>query len=610
MPAQPAYITRNRHGTFYFRIVVPLPVRTALGLQREIRRSLKTDSQRLAIRRARQYAARFDAVFDKVLSVTDRDDYILTEEDLLLLNEEIERAGQADSWGTWATGPTELAQPSESALSDDEWRKLDEQQRWDAIAALLNGEASRGIHAHQRETAERLFSIGRTWPFVKFSRRLPQMLYNLEPASSGSSSITTSAPVPGKAPAKPEPSGPTIYELWQLQREAEKRLNKKKSPSAHVDEQGHARRLNILSGNRPFGSLSLEDINQLYLLTQQVKAVRGGKIPPPESPIESILAAQGDSLISGPTIEKMIIRLGAIHRFAYKKGYSTVDPARTEAPTVNSEVDRIAREDKPFSTRELQAIFSGYLYTGTDSGSAELVFPYQFWLPLLGLFTGGRLNELCQLESSDISQEEETGVWFARIANEGSKSLKNHHSRRVIPIHDELIRIGLLDFVERAKSEGRAKLFSDGLTYQPTKGWGGIATTFFTRIPSESTKYGGYFYTIGIRKRLTDGKPDGKRFHAFRHTFVDLLRNTSDEALPLIPVFTGHSAKSKNQSDDYGSGFWLKKLHKTLHTVSFPVDLSSTTYAGFEQRLGHIMKPCIQAHRDKHGLNPAQEPAA
>lgn len=604
MPAQPAYLTRNRHGTFYFRIVVPLPIRNALGIGREIRRSLKTDSQRLALRRARQYAARFDAVFDGVLSVVDHNDYILTDDDLLLLNEEIERADQAISWGAWASGPAEQAQPSQSALSDEEWRQLDEQQRWNAIAALLNGEASRGIHAHQQETAERLYAKGRNWPFVNFSKRLPQMLYDLEPTSLGSLPVATVAPKEGQVPAKSEPNGPTIYELWQLQRENEERLNKRKSPSAYVDEQGHARRLNILSGNKPFGSLSLDEINQLYLLTQQVKAIPGHKIPPPDSPLEAILAKPGESLLSGPTIEKMITRLGVLHRFAYKRGYTAVDPARTEAPQVDSDAGRIDRADKPFSTGELQAIFSGYLYSGTDTGSAELVFPYQFWLPLLGLFTGGRLNELCQLESSDVRKEEETGIFFVRITSEGSKSLKNYHSRRVVPLHDELIRIGFLDFVAQAKSEGREKLFSDGLTYQPTKGWGGIATTFFTRMPSASTKYGGYFHTIGIRKRLADGKPDGKKFHAFRHTFVDILRNTSDQALPLIPVFTGHATKNKNQSDDYGSGFWLKKLRSALHSVTFPVDLSVITYADFEQRLGGIMRPCIQAHRDKHGLNP------
>lgn len=601
MPAQPAYITRNRHGTFYFRIVVPSPLRSALGFQREIRRTLKTDSQRLALRRARQFAARYEAAFDKALNVLSNDE--CTEDEILSAIDEIERAGKPQTWGAWASEPAEANPPAKSTLPDSFWHNLDEQQRWDAIAAILNGHPSRGTQEHQRETAERLFNKGRAWPFVQFNKRLPQMLFDLEAATP--STPAARAPAPAPAPA----NGPTIYELWELQRETEKRLNKRKSASAHADEMGHARRLNILSGNRPFGSLSLDDINQLYLLTQQVKALRGKRIPPPDSPPESILAGPTDERISGPTIEKMIIRLGAIHKFAYKKGYTTIDPTRTEAPSDCNDKDRIDREDKPFSTRELQAIFSGYLYKGRETGSAELVFPYQFWLPLLALFTGGRLNELCQLETQDIRQDEESGVWFFRITNEGTKSLKNQHSRRHIPIHDELIRLGLLDFVRQAKVEGRAKLFSDGLTYQPTKGWGGIATTFFTRIPSKSTKYGGYFHTIGIRKRLADGKPDGKKFHSFRHTFVDLLRNTSTEALPLIPVFTGHSAKGKNQSDDYGSGFWLKKLHQALHSVVFPVDLADISYRDFEQRLGHIMKPCIQAHRAAHGLNPIHEPA-
>jgi bifunctional DNA-binding transcriptional regulator/antitoxin component of YhaV-PrlF toxin-antitoxin module len=49
MPVQPAFLTQNRHGIYYFRIVIPKPLRAAFGLQREIRRTLKTDSARLAL---------------------------------------------------------------------------------------------------------------------------------------------------------------------------------------------------------------------------------------------------------------------------------------------------------------------------------------------------------------------------------------------------------------------------------------------------------------------------------------------------------------------------------------------------------------------------------
>ncbi|WP_413703753.1 DUF6538 domain-containing protein [Pseudomonas sp. Pseusp16] len=604
MPVQPAFLTLNRHKTYYFRIVVPKPLRTAFSLQREIRRSLKTDSARLALKRARQYAARFEAAFDRVLAVAGKDDYVPTDADYELYINEIE---QAESAGAWASHPAEPAQNAVSALSDEDWQKIEIRQRWNAIAEVLTGNTKRAIPESQKGLADQIFAAGNGIPFTKFRKLLPKLLDELALQQLNRPGATVATPAPASAPIAPKPPSPTLYELWLLLRETDKRLNRKKSASAHADEQGHALRLTILSGNRPFGSLTLADINQLYLLTQQVKALRGKKIPPPDSPIESILASQGDDLISGPTIEKMIIRLSVLHKFAYAKGHTNVDPAKVEVPRI-SETERIERKDKPFTVQELDAIFSGYIYKGTNSESANLVFPYQFWLPLLGLFMGGRLNELCQLETSDIAKEANTNIWFARLVVEGTKSLKNSHSSRLIPIHDELIRVGFLDFVAEARTEGRKNLFSDGLTYQKIKGWGGNATTFFTRMPSPSTTHGGYFYSIGIRKRLPDGKPDAKRLHAFRHTFIDLLRNTSDEADHLIPVYTGHAEKNKNQSDDYGSGYWLSKLHRVLHTVQFPPDLSEITYADFVQRLGHILTPCIQEHRSTHSLNPSELP--
>ncbi|WP_240920558.1 DUF6538 domain-containing protein [Metapseudomonas otitidis] len=81
MKPSPSYLTRNRHGTFYFRIVIPRPLRPLLNGQREVRRTLKTDSERLARKRARQYVARYEAAFDKVVNMVERDELGLTEAD-------------------------------------------------------------------------------------------------------------------------------------------------------------------------------------------------------------------------------------------------------------------------------------------------------------------------------------------------------------------------------------------------------------------------------------------------------------------------------------------------------------------------------------------------
>ena len=91
MPAQPSFLTINRHGTYYFRLVIPKTLRSAFSSQREIRRSLKTDSQRLALRRARQYAARYEAIFDRMLAVVEKDDYQPSAEDYELFLALIEK---------------------------------------------------------------------------------------------------------------------------------------------------------------------------------------------------------------------------------------------------------------------------------------------------------------------------------------------------------------------------------------------------------------------------------------------------------------------------------------------------------------------------------------
>lgn len=615
MPTQPAYLTISRHGTYYFRVVIPKPLRFAFGVQREIRRSLKTDSLRLALRRARQYAARFEAAFDKVLGVVEQDDYEPSEEDLELFMEQLNKASEAELWKTHSSNAGGPAPAYKSAISEEEWHELDAQLKRSDIAKALTGHAKRTIPEGQQELAESLYTASLSLPRPQFIKLLPKLIESLalQQLRPPAQTVMPSAPPP--SPAEPQSNGPTLYELWELQRETERRLNKKKSLSAHRDEHGHASRLCILSGNKPFGTLTLKEIDQLYLLTSQIKTVRGGTIPAPDSPIESILASPGEERLHGATVEKMIVRLGVLHKFAYKKGLTTVDPAMTEKPVVAKKIARTIEEQledlRPFTRNDLNAIFSGYLYSGSNVGTIELVFPYQFWLPLLGIFTGSRLNEICQLDLDDIAQEADTGIWFISITDDEEdkplpKALKNQSSRRFVPVHEQLISAGFLDFVSRARSEGREKLFSDGLTYNPTKGWGGNATTFFTRMPSKSTPQGGYFYNIGIRKRLESGKPDNKKFHSFRHTFIDLVRNTGIEARSLLETFTGHAKKSKSQSDDYGLGIYLKNKYETLHTVPFPSILAGITYSDFESRLAQKLLTSVKRHRDKHGLNQGE----
>lgn len=80
------------------------------------------------------------------------------------------------------------------------------------------------------------------------------------------------------------------------------------------------------------------------------------------------------------------------------------------------------------------------------------------WGAVIGLYTGARVSEVGQLALDDFIEED--GVWAVRITDEGAgQSVKNAASVRTIPVHPDLIRVGLLERVAALRAEGRTQLF-------------------------------------------------------------------------------------------------------------------------------------------------------
>lgn len=120
--------------------------------------------------------------------------------------------------------------------------------------------------------------------------------------------------------------------------------------------------------------------------------------------------------IDPTTADKLIIRLGVLHKFAFRKGMTPISPDQTDPPKV-SKPSKVALEpEKSFETEDLDAIFNGWIFTGTERDHRQKVFPYQFWLPVLAYYTGGRLNELSQLDNEDVRQIK--GIWTITIVDE------------------------------------------------------------------------------------------------------------------------------------------------------------------------------------------------
>jgi hypothetical protein len=92
---------------------------------------------------------------------------------------------------------------------------------------------------------------------------------------------------------------------------------------------------------------------------------------------------------------------------------------------------------------------------------------YRRWAPWIAHYTGARISEVCQLESADISQVD--GIYFFRMQTESDdeaglskrtsagkkqiRSLKTSGSKRLIPIHEHLIKEGFIEFVKQCTSK-------------------------------------------------------------------------------------------------------------------------------------------------------------
>lgn len=138
-----------------------------------------------------------------------------------------------------------------------------------------------------------------------------------------------------------------------------------------------------------------------------------------------------------------------------------------------------------------------------------------YWVPLLGMFTGARCSELCQLMTSDIDLTSTHPT--IRITDESAgQQIKTAASCRLIPVHPELIRLGFLDYV-RSVDAGQ----------------------LWPELPRRSNKAGGYFSQWFGELRREPSLEISTDFHSFRHTVRSKLA-AARVPEPVIDRILGH----------------------------------------------------------------------
>ena len=214
-----------------------------------------------------------------------------------------------------------------------------------------------------------------------------------------------------------------------------------------------------------------------------------------------------------------------------------------------------------FTEKEIKKIFQKHNYI--EFTEVENHKYSNYWTPLISVFSGMRLNEICSLYLDNIIQEKVNGrkkIWCFNILEEPDrpdKHLKTLSSKRVVPIHDTLIDLGFVEFVELLKKRhtNRQRLFQE-LKY----GEGSYirnVSYFFNKK---------YLPLLGL-------KTDKKNFHSIRHTVVDHLKQRLVD-ISFINELVGHH-HGNIDLDRYGKGYTtdiiynkcVKKInYETSHT--------------------------------------------
>jgi integrase len=194
-----------------------------------------------------------------------------------------------------------------------------------------------------------------------------------------------------------------------------------------------------------------------------------------------------------------------------------------DSPTIYfKQSKRDNKKRLPFCADELQRIFSSDLFT-----KGTYLHPYQYWIPLLALYTGSRANELAQLRTNDIIIKDDVHC-ISHNTDTDDKNIKTSDPR-LVPVHPKLVELGFLEFVELFNKKkyqweddkDNHRLFS-GLSFSPKGGYVRKLSRWFNGDYNSKLKKGtGFKHRVGISPK----KGEMKDFHSFRHTFCTALEN-------------------------------------------------------------------------------------
>lgn len=555
-------VQRNR--IFHFRRAVPHELRKRFK-RSELTCSLRTSELRVAELRSRQLYVASESLFEEsrhnpMLSddqlaaiVQDFYGHVLGEENKLRLRlgripEEV-RASRAEHFGQIAAqaradlGANEFG--SVSFITQAMMRKhklegqLDETQTRQLAQSLMRGGIDLADAVQARYAGDFNFE-----PRDKLLARKVEAVFN-----------------PAPAPAPKETAAADKQPLFSVVAAAfvakQKQLHRWENQTASQNEKSYEL-FKAICGDRPLNTYQRKDAarfkDQLERLPAEYgkAAIYAGKSPEEILEIDAANGGEADRL-SIRTVKRHISALSSLWDESIPQGVAADKIfAGFKFPS-----QQRAQDQRPMWRRsDLAKLFKTPVWRGCKSegrrstAGSLIIRDEKFWLPLIAVFSGARQEEICQLHVEDIRQEQ--GIWLFDINMKPPRKLKNKSAVRLVPIHPELIRLGLLGYVDRQRDAGQARIFPNLHPGGADGRLGHGFTKWFTRYRRDVEVY-----------------EQGRDFHSFRHSATTFLHQ-GGVADSVVDRLTGHT--TPGETARYTKETDLAQLKAAIDKIDIEVD--------------------------------------
>jgi integrase len=594
-------LNKNRHGTYEARKKVPQHLEEAVarvlgnGKPKQIwlKRTLATKDHSEAKRRVKAVQIEFDRILERAQellaerplrdTVSDAEIKLIADRhyaEMLHLDDEETREGtgrdefmrtiakQLDDAGVEYTMPIPPSEHTpDYGLSDSEFHKRTADLEWEQPimqAALAKGDISK-IGEHLDYLLNGLFGINldrRSEAYRRVGlavlRKHVAALEAIRRRTEGQPVETPSLPTIGSSASTAGATLTAACEGWKRQRQ--------RAPGTLTEYERAIKLFTELHGELPLVQIRRSHARQFREALQDVPGRRSGKLLNASLPELAEWGREHPDVpkITAGTVNKQLTAVQAMANWAHDNGMipddvQWADPFRRM---------RLGKEDAvrggaPFELADLQVIFGTPVFTRGErpkGGKGEAAF----WLPLLALFTGARLNELSSLKAADVARNDIIGAQciFIRAEKRSGKRLKTEQSERFVPLHPQLIAAGFLEYVGNQIAERGANAWLFPRVAPGTAGKAAFSKWFGRHIGTH---------------QITDSK---KVFHSFRHSFVDALRlaGVGGEINIALLGHTDPSVHDKYGAKDKAVRF-RHRLAEAVASVAYTgLDLSSLSY--------------------------------